>query len=444
MGRYNGTEAVELNIGQILKLLLRFWWVVVLSCALLAGGAFGVSKYLIVPEYESSMLFYVNNMSFAEDDRLSGSDMDASKSLVDTYMVILNTRQTLEQVIGAAGADISADELQAMLSANAVERTELLRVTVRGRDANAVGRLAQALGTVFPQRVGAILSGSHTSLAEPARMPTSPSSPNVLRNTVSGFLSGAVLGCSLVLLWAMRDVTIRNEEKLTQLLDCPVLARVPELPANTGSRGAVGHRLNKPGQEAYKTLRTRLEYVLAHAEGSRVVGISSAMAGEGKTTSAANLAYAMSQLGSRVLLLECDLRRPSLHQKLPLSPGAGLSEYLSGQAELEEVQRLCTLRGGSFSVIRAGRVPPNPGELLNSRRMEELIARLRKEFDYILLDLPPVGEVSDAMIAARFTDGMLLVVRRNYCSGARLRAAVGQLAAVETKILGILFNCAQL
>lgn len=446
MNRQNpgSAEAVELNIVQILKLLLRRWRVIVLCTLLLAGAAFGASRYLMVPKYEASVLFYVNNLSFAEDDRISGSDMDASKSLVQTYMVILSTRQTLDQVIRQATVDLTADQVEEMLSAEAVEQTELLKVTVTGTDAATVGRLAQAIGTVFPERVGQIITGSYTSLAEPARMPTKPSSPNVTRNTVSGGLSGFVLGCSLVLLQAMFDVVLRREKDLAELLDYPLLARVPEQSGDARGRSVVGHRLKPQGQEAYKTLRTGLEYALAHVEGARVVGVTSAMAGEGKSTSAANLAYAVSQLDRRVLLMECDLRRPSLHEKLSLSDGPGLSEYLSGQADLDTVLRLCTLRGGSFWAVRAGRVPPNPSELLDSRRMEELIEGLRRKFDYIILDLPPVGEVSDALTTAKYTDGTLLVVRRNYCSSLRLRAAARQFEAVEARILGTLFNCAEM
>lgn len=436
-------EAVELNILQILKLLLAKWWLVALCCLVMAGSAFGVSKYLMKPEYEASVLFHVNNLSFAEDNRFSNGDMDASKSLVQTYMVILNAHQTLDHLIEQAEVDLTAGQVSEMLSAKAVKRTEMLRITVTGTDPQDVGRLAQAIAVEFPKRVEQILVGSRATLAENPRVPTRPSGPNAKRNMVSAGLSGFVLGCSLVLLRAMFDVTLRREEQLTELLDYPLLARIPEHSGDENSRGIVGNRLKTQGQEGYKTLRTGLEYVLPQKKDARVVGMSSAMVVEGKTTSAANLAFSLSQLDRRVLLLECDLRRPSLHEKLPLFGGPGLSEYLCGQAALAEVVRLCTLRGGSFHVIRAGRVPPNPSELLNAKRMENLIKLLRQEYDDIILDLPPVGEVSDALTAAKYTDGMLLVVRRNYCNSLLLRAAVRQFEEMQAKILGIVLNCAE-
>lgn len=436
-------EAVELNILQILTLLLRKWWLVVLCCLFIAGSCFGVSKYLLVPKYESSVLIYVNNLSFAEDNRLSGSDIDASQSLVETYMVILNTHQMLSQLISQAEVELSVEQVGDMISASTVKGTGMLRVKVTGTDAETVYRLAQAIGTEFPGKVEQILTGSGAALAEPARMPYRPISPNVMRNTVSGAMSGFVMGCSLLLLYAMFDLTLRREEQLTEILNYPVLARIPEHASDGTGRNMVGQRLSPKGQEGYKTLRTSLEYALAHAKGSRVVSVSSAMAGEGKSTSAANLAFALSQLNRRVLLLECDLRRPSLHEKLPLSAGPGLSEYLCGQAVLEDVIRLCDLRDGSFFAVRAGRVPPNPSELLNSQRMEELIRQLRRDFDDIILDLPPVGEVSDALNVAQYSDGTVLVVRRNYCNTQRLRAAVRQFEDLDARILGVVLNCAE-
>lgn len=444
MNKHNpgANEAVELNIGRILKLLLGKWWLVVLCTIVTAGACFGVSKYLLKPKYEASVMIYINNLSFAEDNRLSYSDLDASKSLVDTYVVLLDTRQMLDQLISQAGVDLTAGQVERMISTTTVDRTGMLKVKVTGDDPETVYRLAQAVGTVFPRQVEKILMGSAASLAEPARLPYRPSSPNVKRNTVSGALCGFVLACSLIILRSIFDVTVRREEQLAELLDYPLLARIPEHAGDGVGRNMVGPRLKPKEQEGYKTLRTALGYALAQEKGARVVGVSSAMAGEGKSTSAANLAYALSQLGRRVLLLECDLRRPSLHEKLPLSQGPGLSEYLCGQAALEDVSRFCDLRGGRFSVARAGRVPPNPSELLNSRRMEELICQLRGEYDDIILDLPPVGEVGDALSVARYTDGTVLVVRRNYCNSLRLRSAVRQFEALEARILGVVLNCA--
>ena len=148
--------------------------------------------------------------------------------------------------------------------------------------------------------------------------------------------------------------------------------------------------------------------------------------------------------GKRVLLIDSDMRRPSICDKLPIHNDPGLSEFLSGQAQAENLIQFCGLEEdeSAFHVIASGRIPPNPMELLSSNRMAKSLNKLRGSYDYILLDLPPVGEVGDALAVAKYTDGLLLVVRQDYCSRPALNAALRQFEFVETKILGLVLNCA--
>ena len=178
--------------------------------------------------------------------------------------------------------------------------------------------------------------------------------------------------------------------------------------------------------------------------GCRVVGVSSALTGEGKSLSAVNLAYTTSQLGKRVLLIDCDMRRPSLADKLPIRKTPGLSDYLTGQAPADNLIQLCGIKADekAFHAISSGRTPPNPMELLSSAKMEKMVNLLRDKYDYIILDLPPVGEVGDALAAAKLTDGLLVVVRQDYCDRIALNSAIRQFEFVDAKILGVVFNCA--
>lgn len=204
----------------------------------------------------------------------------------------------------------------------------------------------------------------------------------------------------------------------------------------------IGKGISFAAAEAYKLLRTKLQFSFAEEGGCRVIGVSSAMAGEGKSLSAINLAYSLSQLDQRVLLVDCDLRRPTVALKLNLNRPPGLSNYLSGQSKLRGTFQKCGLLGevDAFDVIAAGRTPPNPVELLGSERMGALLKQLRREYDYIVLDLPPVGEVSDALAVAKWTDGVALVVRRNYCNRKLLKTVIEQFRFVNCRILGVVYN----
>ena len=137
------------------------------------------------------------------------------------------------------------------------------------------------------------------------------------------------------------------------------------------------------------------------------------------------------------------MRSPTLAGKLPIRKTPGLSDFLSGQIQADDLLQLCGIQNDekAFHAISAGSIPPNPIELLSSRRMSKMIDLLRQRYDYIIFDLPPVGEVGDALAAAKLTDGMLIVVRQNYCDRIALNSAIHQFAFVNTKILGIVFNC---
>ena len=204
----------------------------------------------------------------------------------------------------------------------------------------------------------------------------------------------------------------------------------------------VGQGMSFAASEAYKLLRTKLQFSFAGDGECRVIGVSSAMAGEGKSLSSINVAYSMSQLGKKVLLIDCDMRRPSLATKLKIEKYPGLSNYLTGLNELNELLQNCGIEGeeDAFQVVTAGRNPPNPVELLSSTKMSDLLVSLRQTYDYVILDLPPVGEVSDALALAKEMDGLLLVVRQNYCNRLAVRSAVRQFAFMDSRILGVVYN----
>ena len=186
--------------------------------------------------------------------------------------------------------------------------------------------------------------------------------------------------------------------------------------------------------EAYKSLRTNIGF-LANVSGVRSVLITSAVPEESKSTTAINLAITLADSGHSVVLVECDLRKPVLRKYLKRELGqSGLAAYLAGLVNLEEC--IAALPDLGISVIGAGVVPPNPSELLNSLRMQELVELLKQNFDYVLLDAPPVTVVTDAAIVGRLTDGALLVVRSKFASARVIRQAKARLENVGIRILG--------
>ena len=460
-------EPKQLDLQRLVSLLLDKGWVIGLSALVCAVLTFIVSVYLITPQYESSTMFYVNNSDISVDGfsaSISSGDITTRKSLVDSYIIILESRETLASVLDYAGISMDYDDLQDMITAEAVNGTEIFRVTVTSPDPLEAERIAFAIGKMLPGRIKGIIDGTSAKVVEWPIVADKPSSPSYVGNTVLGFLVGLVLSISVIILYELFDVTIRGEEDIQMCCSHPVLSAVPDMTVQskggyyygsdhrvkrTGGTGVkdpvlVGSGISFSASEAYKLLRTKLQFSFVDENDCHIIGVSSAMAGEGKSLSSVNLAYSLAQLDKRVLLIDCDMRRPSLSAKIPIKKLPGLSNYLTRQVGMEEViQHYSTDDETSFNVIAAGRNPPNPIELLNSGRMSKALEQLRGSYDYIILDLPPVGEVSDALVTSKLVDGILLVVRQNYCNRNVLSAAVKQFSFVGARILGVVLNCTE-
>ncbi len=468
------TEA-ELDLWKLLGVIWHRVWVILLVAILCATFAFLITHYLITPQYESSAMFYVNNNSLSMGDTsfsITSSDITASKSLVDSYIVILNARSTLNDVIDYAGVNRNYSELKNMISAASVNSTEVFQVVVTSPDPMEAEKLASAISYILPKRISSIIEGTSAQVVDTAIVPSNPSSPSYAQNVIVGFLLGIIISVLFIIIRMIMDVTIRTEEDVAQICRLPVLSAVPDMAApskgkyyyDTGSKkrkksksklskgtalasgskvSMVGSDISFAASEAYKLLRTKMQFSFADDNDCHVIGISSALTGEGKSLTTVNLAYSLAQLDKRVLLIDGDLRRPTIFTKLNAKKLPGLSNYLTRQTALQDVIQACALDDVTqIHVISSGRIPPNPIELLSSTRMAKAIDLLKRSYDFILIDLPPVGEVSDALAVAKITDGILLVVRQDHCNRNILSSTVRQFEFINARILGIVYNCA--
>ena len=210
-------------------------------------------------------------------------------------------------------------------------------------------------------------------------------------------------------------------------------------------------RLNKvceymsySGREAFKRLRTNMLIALENSSEKKcaIIGITSAQPSEGKSTVTLNLAYSLAELGKSVVLLDADMRRPTVNQYMGVPNKPGLSELLVGEESLSN----CVLRYQSstdkthFDVIRSGDIPDNPSELLNSSRFKKLLDVLADNFEVVLLDLPPVNAVVDAVNVSKYTDGMIVVIREDHCPNYVLAGCMDQLKYAKANILGFVMN----
>ena len=213
---------------------------------------------------------------------------------------------------------------------------------------------------------------------------------------------------------------------------------------NQASGGFVGNRLNFAGREAYNLLRTNIMFAVRREEKrARIIGVTSSVHGEGKSLTSINLAYSLAENGYKVLLMECDLRLPTLGKKLGIPRAPGPSNILAGLDNNSNILFKDVLVQG-LNVVQAGDIPPNPSELIGSQQFKILINNLSEHYDFIVLDLPPVGEVSDALVASKRVDGMIVVVRQDYTNQSELGNTMRQLKYVGAKVIGFVYNDASL
>ena len=460
-------DGMEIDLQRLVGAVMKKIWLVILAAVLGAVITLLGTVFFVTPQYQSAAVFYVNNSTLSVGDTslsISSGDLVTSRNLVDSYIVILKSRSSLLDVIDYAGVDRTYTELKNMITAEAVDETEIFQVVVTSPDPYEAEKIANAIAYILPKRISSIIDGTSAKVVDSAIVAAKPSSPSYTNNTLLGFVIGLVLSVGYIALRELFDITIRTEEDVALGCSYPVLAAVPDMEvvskggydygydrkkkkpaaAGHGKRPVlIGSGISFAAAEAYKLLRTKLQFSFADENESHVIGISSALSGEGKSLSAINLAYSLSQLGKKVILIDCDMRRPTLAEKLNLQKKPGLSSFLTGQSRLDELIQYCGIKNDeeAFRVVVAGQNPPNPIELLSSERMTKVLIGLRKICDYVILDLPPVCEVSDALAVAKRTDGILLVVRQDHCDRVALNDTVRQFEFVDAKLLGVIYNC---
>ncbi len=383
---------------------------------------------LITPEYQSGAVFYVNNNGPDAGNvvgSISAADIAASKELVDSYLVILHSRETLEEIVFYAGVDRTWEEAQEMISASAVNATEFFEVVVTSPDAWEAEVLAEAIAQILPQRIGVILEGTSAKIVDSVVAASSPRDPGYGKIAALGFLTGLLFAVGCACVESIMDRTIRSKEDIVQNCDYPVLTVIQEG--------------GKPGT-GYPLLRAKLEYLLKGTQDTHILGVTSALRGEGKNRASENLARSLTMRGKNVLLLDCDLRASRPVRPERRSHPLGLAEYLSGTAEIESIIQRHAMEKIRFSVIPAGQVWENFAELLASEKMTALLQSFQGKYDYVILNLPVMAEAGDALALARQLHGILLTVRRDVCNLDALQYALQQMEFVDAPILGVMYQ----
>jgi succinoglycan biosynthesis transport protein ExoP len=362
-----------------------------------------------------------------------------------------------------AEAQEKESELQAEMQRQRAETLNLndavAQYAILQRDVDTNRELYNAIMTRMKDvAVSGDIQSTNVSVINSAEVPSSPSSPNKGRALILALVAGLGGGIALAFATEFLDNTLKNPEEAENYLRLPNLGVVPEFSSVNGKTAYAPRELMNgrdstvlpPGRElvtthgsysrvgeAYRNLRTAL--LLSRAGGPpKVTLITSAMSREGKTVTAVNTAVMLAQLGAPVLLIDADLRRARCHRVLAVDNHLGLTEVLAGSRELNEMIRVTEIENLHF--LGSGSVPPNPTELLGSAKMIETLLELREHYEYVVVDSAPVLPVSDSLVLAKLTDGVMLVANGSATPRQQVKTACARLEYAHAKILGVVLN----
>lgn len=421
-----------------------FWIPLVLA---LLAGAFGyyrrVSGY--VPVYEGKAVYIVSS-NYAEATDISAysyiTDSNAASKLTATFPYVLET-DTAKQLIYQR---LGVFKLPAKVTGSSLAESNIFTITVQGSSSEAVWKTLETVVDIYPQAAANIL-GNIT--LEPLENPEVSDQPtNVLnptRTVIKYALFGLAVGLALIALTAYLRKTVHSSEELQNLVSTPCLGVLPKVrfKARTDANRNVvltNEHIDPSYSEAVHTLRFKLKRELER-QSAQVLMVTSTNANEGKTTVAANLALALAEAGNRVLLLDADLRKQSQKALFGVTEASkGLPDLI---AEHAETLSPLSVPNSELLLLSGDKNADQPQRFLASARMKKILASLREQMDYIIIDTPPCGFLSDAATLSPLVDGVIYVVRQDYVSRSTIATSMQLLASTDVRFVGCVLNNAE-
>lgn len=423
--------------------VLRRNWLLILGSTLLGLLLAGIAVITATPTYTAqTQLFVATQNSGSVLELQQGNTF--SQARVASYVQTAKTPVVLQPAIDSLGLDMTPAQLARKIDASVEGTTVLINISATDTSAVQAAAIAEAVGGSLitavehlesPAKDGA--SPVRLSVITPATAPTTPASPNTNLFLAAGILIGLVVGIGSALLRAAADTTIRGETELRRITDASVLGGIAFDADATKKPLLTQVASQSPRAESFRQIRTNLQF--AHvSHHSKSVVVTSSLPGEGKSTTAVNMAIALAQAGQRVALVDADLRRPMVGEYLGLDGNAGLTTVLVGNGRLEDLMQ--PWGRDELFVLTSGQIPPNPSELLGSAPMKEIIAELEQGFDAVVIDAPPLLPVTDAAVLAQRVGGVVLVVGSRLVKSTDLQKSFSALDMVDADVLGVVLN----
>ncbi|MCI4677032.1 polysaccharide biosynthesis tyrosine autokinase [Candidatus Mycolicibacterium alkanivorans] len=427
-----------MNLQDFTK-LLRARWITIAVTALVAVLAAIAYSLLTTPLYEASTRLYVSTSAGSSAVELYQGNR-LSQERVASFTQLLTGQTLAQRTIDKLGVSMDAATLQKRVKATAKLDTVLIDVSVLDESPVRARDIANALSDEFVVMVGELETpkpgaapDARVVVEQRASVPSKPVVPKTARNIAIGLALGMSLGVGLAVIREVLDNTVKSRETLEEITGVGIVGTVPIDKVRRNQPAISFDNDTSAIAEAFRKLRTNLQF-LSVDNPPRVIVVTSSVPNEGKSTTAINIALALAEAEHDVVLVDGDMRRPSLDKYLNLVGQAGFSTVLSGAASLSEV--LQETNFPRLTVLTSGATPPNPSELLGSMAAKNVLSELREKYDYVIVDSAPLLAVTDSALLAANADGALIMTRFGQTKREQVEHAVRNLAGVGASLLG--------
>lgn len=460
-----------IDLLEVLRAMFSKLWLILLLAIVGSGAAYAISQYLLPLKFASYTTMYVRNDKGGEDISISQGDLNVSQSLVSTYATVLRSSAVMSDVSEILISQYELSELSSSfqiaydsvgtpyLTTNSlldcitigdVNGTEVMKITAVTQDPEISAAVCNALTQVAPSFLKRVVGAGSVETIDVAAANDAPVSPNVMKNTLIGGLAGVVLAAGIIFLLFLFDKTVKNPERLSERFQKAIIGEIEVYGSEKQTKRNVRKHVHTyhyltvnaptiPFQivESYKTMRTNIMFALS-TTGNKVFAISSPNPAEGKTITAANIAITLAQMEHKVLLIDADLRQSAQHKVFGVQNQGGLSSVIGQMSTVEKCIHKEVLP--RLDLLTAGPNPPNPSELLASKQCAQLLEQLKEQYDYIVIDTPPINVVSDVTSLSRSMAGVFMVLRYGITTLDDVENATKLLALADVENLGFVLH----
>lgn len=458
----------DYSFRYLISLLLNKIWIIIIFTTVFFAGSFLVSNFFISPRYESFTTMYVKNnaINSEKDANVDLNDLNASKSLASTYITVLNSNAVMKKVgarltelydindlaliFDVQNNEISLVSIKNSFTMTAVDQTEVIKVSANTLNPNVSTDMCNIIADIAPDFLIRIVGAGSVEIIDVAAPDVVPVSPNVPLISIIGAIVGFGIAVYIIMVIDYFDDTIKETEDLSNRYNKPILGEIQTIETGKSKKNKKSKSSHSRSStlltdenipfnvvESYKSIRSNIMFALGTTD-KKVIAVSSANPGEGKSTTTANVAIALAQTGSSVLLIDADMRKPVQHKIFKASNIDGLSTLIIMRSSNEKAIKKNVIQG--LDLLSSGPIPPNPSELLASDRFKTLISEFAEQYDYVIIDTPPVNVVSDAMVMNDSISGIVIVLKYSSTTFEDLSGSMKQIELVRSNVLGFVLN----